>query len=153
MSGLFQEITLDTFIFNSKELPSNLTIDNETDEDTIIGIEDQILEIACNVESGSPPENISWILNGTVLYTGGPKRIIHKFRANRTDHNSKLTCEVTSNLTDAPLRKTVHLNIKCDWFSFLSNLTITITTMLYCTLYFWSCLGSFFLIRCLAFVV
>ncbi|CAC5412468.1 NCAM [Mytilus coruscus] len=100
------------YILQLKKPPSNLTIDNETEEDTIIGREDQILKIACNVESGSPPSTILWKHNGTILKTGGPKRIIYEFRTDRTHHNAKFTCEVISNLTDEHLIKTIRLDIK-----------------------------------------
>ncbi|CAC5382477.1 unnamed protein product [Mytilus coruscus] len=100
------------YILQLKKLPSNLTIDNDTDEDTIIGREDQILKIACNVESGRPPATMFWKHNGTVLKTGGPHRIIYEFRTDRTHHHSKFTCEVISNLTDEPLIKTIQLDIK-----------------------------------------
>ncbi|CAC5382476.1 CADM1 [Mytilus coruscus] len=102
------------YILQLRKLPSNLTIDNETDEDTIIGREDQLLKITCNVESGSLPATIFWQHNGTILKTGGPNRLMYEFRTNRTHHNSKFTCGVKSKLTDEPLTKTIRLNIKCN---------------------------------------
>ncbi|CAC5394947.1 unnamed protein product [Mytilus coruscus] len=96
----------------ARELPTNLTIDYETDENTIIGTEDELLKIACNVESGSPPETIYWKQNGRIQQIGGPRRNVFQFRTNRTVHNSTLTCEVVNDITDKPLIKTVRLDIK-----------------------------------------
>ncbi|CAC5379149.1 unnamed protein product [Mytilus coruscus] len=100
------------YIIQLKALPSNLTIDNETHKDTVIGTEYQTLKLACNVESGIPPETIIWKRNRIALKIGGPKRNVYEFQLGRTDHNSNLTCEVTNNLMKIPLTKTVKLDIK-----------------------------------------
>ncbi|XP_052080729.1 hemicentin-1-like [Mytilus californianus] len=100
------------YILQLKKLPTNLTIDYETDENTIIGTEDELLKIACNVESGSPPETIYWKQNGRIQQIGGPRRNVFQFRTNRTVHNSTLTCEVVNDITNKPLIKTVRLDIK-----------------------------------------
>lgn len=96
-------------------LPYDLKIANETDKKTIIGTEHQILKLICNVESGIPPETITWKLNKRYLKRGGPKRNIYRFVPDRTHHNSNLTCEVTNSLTKMPITKTVQLDIKCTY--------------------------------------
>lgn len=96
-------------------LPSNLTIENKTDKDTIIGKEHHTVKLDCKVESGMPPETIIWKRDRESVKTGGPKRNVYEFQADRTYHNSNFTCEVTNNLTKMPLTKTVKLDIQCNY--------------------------------------
>lgn len=88
-----------------------MTIEDETDNHTIIGIEHKLLQLSCNVESGIPPEIIIWKMNGIILKMGGPIRNVYAFYPQRTDHNLNLTCEVINALTKKPLLKTVRLEI------------------------------------------
>lgn len=104
------------------EWPSNLTIENETNYNTIIGIENKILQLSCNVESGIPPETIIWRRHGLILQIGGPQRNVYELIPNKRDHNSNLTCEVMTVSTKKPLTKTVRLEIKCKSFMYINFL-------------------------------
>ncbi|CAC5361919.1 DSCAM [Mytilus coruscus] len=100
------------YILQLKSMPTNITINNETEEETITGTENQKMKLVCNVESGLPPEKILWEMNGTILKIGGPRRIVYEFYPNRTIHHSNITCEVMNNVTEKPLTKSIRLDIK-----------------------------------------
>ncbi|CAG2232730.1 OBCAM [Mytilus edulis] len=110
-----------SYVLLLKKWPSNLTIENETDYNTIIGIENKILQLSCNVEGGIPPETIIWRRHGLILQIGGPQRNVYELIPNRGDHNSYLTCEVMTVLTKKSLTKTVRLEIKYKPKVFISK--------------------------------
>lgn len=101
------------FLFVYLVLPSKIMFSNETKEHILNGIENSPMRIVCSVKSGKPPATLLLRRNNVFVMNGTYGRIELTFKATKLDHNVKYTCEANSSLLKKPLRRNVHLNIKC----------------------------------------
>lgn len=84
-------------------LPSELRIQNVTDNNTFKGVENSPLDLVCIVNSGKPPEVLSWRKDRTIIAQGGPRTLFYSFVPNKTDHQSVYSCEVKNADMKIPL--------------------------------------------------
>lgn len=100
-------------------LPSKLKILNITDDDTVVGEENHLMNLSCSVDSGKPPETLTWRRDRSIVKQGGPSKIVYSFIPAKTDYNSTFTCEAKNADMKKPLTKSIHINIKCKKTTFI----------------------------------
>jgi hypothetical protein len=78
------------FVFNA-ESPTNIAVQNETEEGIIHATAGYPVTINCSVNSGLPNETMIWNYNNTVVAVGGPAFISYTFTPARKDHLQNTT--------------------------------------------------------------
>lgn len=101
------------FLFLYLVLPSKIMFSNATKEDILNGVENSTMRIVCSVKSGKPSETLLLKRNNEIVRNSTYGSIEFTFKATKLDHNVEYTCEANSSLLKKPLKRNVHINIKC----------------------------------------
>jgi hypothetical protein len=118
------------FIFNA-ESPTNIAVQNETEEGIIQATAGYPVTINCSVNSGIPNETMIWNYNNTVVAVGGPAFISFTFIPARKDHLKNLTCSASNSNFNQSITKTIQLNVHCK-FSYIHMLNFS-ASYLFCS--------------------
>ena len=100
------------FVFNA-ESPTNIAVQNETEEGIIQATAGYSITMNCSVSSGIPNETMIWRYNNTVVGVGGPAFISYTFTPTRKDHLKNLTCSASNSNFSLSITKTIQLHVKC----------------------------------------
>lgn len=86
----------------------------------------QEVRLECVSRGGNPLATVVWYKNEakvdkTYETSGRESRNVHSFRAEPADNNARFRCEVSNELTVAPMKAEVTLIVRCKsvFFSFL----------------------------------
>ena len=105
------------FVFIA-ESPTNIAVQNETEEGIIQATAGYPVTINCFVSSGIPNETMIWNYNNIVVAIGGPAFISYTFTPARKDHLKNLTCSASNSNFSQSITKTIQLNVHCK-FSYI----------------------------------
>ena len=105
--------------FTFSEAPDNLTVMNLSSNNTIYGVENEELTLACFSKGGKPIGNISWH-NGSKMLASSNENTEWSnisFILNRYHDDQILNCSVQHDMLDSPLNIPVKLNVQCKYVS------------------------------------
>lgn len=108
------------FVFNS-ESPTNIAVQNETEEGIMQAVAEYSITMNCSVNSGIPKETIVWKHNNTIMVIWGSAFLSNTLTPTRKDHLKNLTCSASNNNFNQAITKTIQLNVQCK-FSYIHML-------------------------------
>lgn len=94
--------------------PKNVKILRSKDE-VIKGEEGNLLNLTCSVESGIPPETITWFNSSSPVKSGGPSVLTISIIPTRHHHHEQFSCKVEADSLLTPIQMNITLDIKCEF--------------------------------------
>ncbi|CAC5378825.1 NCAM [Mytilus coruscus] len=95
-----------------KRPPTNLKIENETQNNTLQVEEGSMLQLVCSVHSGQPKEILQWITDTAVVKEGGQNgTITYRLNASSSDHMKIFICAAFKEALYHPITKQVRLDV------------------------------------------
>ncbi|CAC5383226.1 unnamed protein product [Mytilus coruscus] len=92
--------------------PTNLTIANATQNDTLQVVDGNMLQLVCSVKSGKPNEILQWITDRKVVQERGHNgTITYRLNASSSDHMKIFICSAMNEALDHPITKQVRLDV------------------------------------------
>ncbi|XP_071148145.1 uncharacterized protein [Mytilus edulis] len=108
---IMDKIAIHVYTIAIKKPPSNLRIVNLTNITILNWRAGESLTLVCQVQTGSPPEQLQWSHNGIILESGGPGRLNYSFIPSKKNNEQLLACLAIHPLLLPSLKKEVILNI------------------------------------------
>ncbi|XP_063418514.1 neural cell adhesion molecule 2-like [Mytilus trossulus] len=98
-------------------------------ENGFIDVEEgKFLNLTCSVQSGIPPETITWFNRSSPVKSGGPGNLTISFITQKNHHNNQFSCKVEADSLLIPIYKNITIDIKYKpYVKFIDSNPIIVT--------------------------
>lgn len=105
------ELHNDIFLFISTALPTNIRVLEAYGRNIIYGLEYEMINLTCQVDSGEPKGTLNWRVNNTIVLTGGPESIVYSLLLTEVYDGENFTCATENSLSNETISITVQLRL------------------------------------------
>ncbi|CAC5383203.1 unnamed protein product [Mytilus coruscus] len=114
-------------VLKLKVKPKNVKI-LHSENGVIKGEEGKVLNLTCSVESGIPPETITWYNVSSRLKYGGQGNLTIRIKTTKFHHTKMYSCKIEADTLLTPIQKNITLDIKYKPFVYFNTSNPIIVT-------------------------